>query len=97
MSNSIQREDIRRFSFFSDDFIYIHPFNKFLIGDLRYGFLPYDDKSLWGIEINTNTPEIHVDFKNLRDFNEKFYKEYWNMLSGNYQYQILENYKYEHR
>ena len=96
-SNSIQREDIRRFSFFSDDFIYIHPLNRFLIGDLRYGFLPYDDKSLWGIEINTNTPEIHVDFKNLRDFNEKFYKEYWNMLSGNYQYQILENYKYEHR
>ena len=59
--------------------------------------MPYDDKSLWGIEINPNTPEIHVDFKNLRDFNEKFYKEYWNMLSGNYQYQILENYKYEHR
>ncbi|HCK92135.1 MAG TPA: metal-dependent hydrolase, partial [Gammaproteobacteria bacterium] len=51
--------------------------NRFLIGDLRYGFLPYDDKSLWGIEININTPEIHVDFKNLRDFNEKFYKEYW--------------------
>ena len=92
-SNSIQRNDIRRFSFFSDDFIYIHPSNKFLIADLRYGSLPNDDKSLWGIEININTPELHADFKNLRDFDEKFYKEYWRMLSGNYKYQTLENLK----
>ena len=31
------------------------------------------------------------------ELHEKFYKEYWNMLSGNYQYQILENFKYENR
>ena len=39
------------------------------IHDLRYGILPHDNKSLWGIEINKNDPHKHVTFRNIRNFN----------------------------
>ena len=80
--NSIQRNDIRRFSYFSQDFIYLHPDYEYLIGDLRYGYLPHDDKSLWGIKIDTTLNE-HVVFKNLRNFEKKDYQSFWEMLNGN--------------
>ena len=44
--NSVQREDIKRFSYFSQDYIYLHPHFEFVIGDLRYGTLPHDYNSL---------------------------------------------------
>ena len=83
-NESTQRKDIRRFSYFSQDFIYLHPDNENIIADLRYGTLPYDDKSLWGIEININNPMQHVKFINLRKINEKQYSEFWDMLKGNF-------------
>ena len=83
-NQSTQRKDIRRFSYFSQNFIYLHPDNENIIADLRYGTLPYDDKSLWGIEIDTNNPMQHVKFINLRKINEKQYSEFWDMLKGNF-------------
>ena len=80
--NSKQRNDIRRFSYFSQDYIYLHPDYENLIADLRYGSLPHDNKSLWGIKIDTTTDK-HVDFKNLRDFEKKDYRNFWEMLKGN--------------
>ena len=83
-SDSKQRNDIRRFSYFTDDYIYLHPNNEFLIGDLRYGTLPHDNQSLWGIEIDIKNPDGHVNFKNLRNFDDKVYSDFWNMLKGNF-------------
>ena len=82
--NSTQRNDIRRFAYFSQDFIYLHPDFSNVIADLRYGTLPYDNKSLWGIEIKENEPNNHVKFKNIRNFNDEIYKEFWEMLKGNF-------------
>jgi inner membrane protein len=82
--DSVQREDIRRFSYFSQDFIYIHPTEQNIIADLRYGTLPYDNKPLWGIEIDTKYPEKHVTYKNLRTIDEKHYDEFWLMLNGSF-------------
>ena len=81
--NSIQRIDILRFAYFSQNYIYLHPDYDNLIADLRYGTLPHDDKSLWGIEINYNDPNNHVFFRNIRNFNDKVYDEFWEMLKGN--------------
>ena len=81
--DSIQRNDILRFSFFSQDYIYLHPDYNNLIADLRYGTLPYDNKSLWGIKIDEKNPNTHVFFKNIRNFNDKVYVEFWEMLKGN--------------
>ena len=81
--SSTQRKDIIRFAYFSDNYIYLHPDYNNLIADLRYGTLPYDNKSLWGIEIDNDKPNEHVFFKNIRNFNYKIYYEFWNMLKGN--------------
>jgi len=83
LNDSLQRNDIRKFSFFSQDFIYIHPDFKYIIADLRYGTLPHDDMSLWGIEVNTAENDKHVTFRNLRNFNNKHYQRFWEMLKGN--------------
>jgi len=80
--DSVQREDIRRFSFFSQDYIYIHPDHQYIIGDLRYGTLPYDDNSLWGIEIDIKHLNNHVTFNSLRDISDRQYDEFWLMLNG---------------
>ena len=80
--DSLQRNDIRKFSFFSQDFIYLHPDFKYLIADLRYGTLPDDDKSLWGIEINPAENDKHVTFRKLRNFQNYHYKRFWEMLNG---------------
>ena len=83
LNDSLQRNDIRKFSFFSQDFIYLHPDFKYLIADLRYGTLPHDDKSLWGIKINPAENDKHVTFRNLRNFNNNHYQRFWEMLKGN--------------
>ena len=83
-ANSTQRTDIKRFAYFSQDYIYLHPDYKNFIADLRYGILPHDNKSLWGIEINKNDPHKHVTFRNIRNFNREIYDEFWNMLKGNF-------------
>jgi len=80
---SLQRNDIRKFSSFSQDFIYLHPNFKYIIADLRYGTLPHDDMSLWGIEINPNENNKHVNFIKLRNFKNEDYKRFLEMLKGN--------------
>lgn len=82
-SNSQLMVDIDRFSFFSQGYIYFHPDFRNVIADLRYGTLPFDLNSLWGIEINEEKQDSHVEFKNLRNFKSFHYKEFWEMLKGN--------------
>ena len=79
---SEQRNDILRFSFFANDYIYIYPDLDYIIADLRYGTLPNDLNSLWGIKVKPENENQHVDFLSLRNFNTDFYKDFWNMLSG---------------
>ena len=82
--NSKQRNDIIRFSNFSQGFIFLHPDYDNIIADLRYGSLPHDGKSLWGIEIDPDRMNNHTKFKNLRNFDKQMYKEFWEMLRGNF-------------
>ncbi len=82
--DAIQRKDIIRFSYFSQDYIYLHPDYNNVIADLRYSSLPYDHKSLWGIEVNPDKYNEHVNFRNFRDFENKFYKRFLRMLRGNF-------------
>ena len=81
--DSLQRNDIRKFSYFSQDFVFLHPDFKNTIADLRYGTLPHDYRSLWGIEVDPNENEKHVIFKKLRNFKNEHYKKFWEMLNGN--------------
>jgi len=82
--NSVQRNDIRRFSYFSNNYIYLHPEHENVIADIRYGTLPYDDKSPWGIIIDETNPDNHVKFRNFRKVGDKQYNEFWLMLNGKF-------------
>lgn len=75
-------KDIHRFSFFSQGYIYFHPDLENVIADLRYGTLPFDLHSLWGIKINKEKPQSHVEYKNLRNFESYHYSQFWKMLKG---------------
>lgn len=82
--NSLLRNDIRRFSYFSQDYIFLHPDYDNVIGDLRYGTLPYDYRALWGIQFDLKRPESRANFINLRNFNDNDYSEFWKMLNGDF-------------
>ena len=81
--DSLQRNDIRKFSYFSQDFVFLHPDFKNTIADLRYGTLPHDHRSLWGIEVDPYENEKHVIFRKLRNFKNEHYQKFWEMLNGN--------------
>lgn len=80
--DSKQREDIRRFAYFSKDFIYMHQQSPNVIADLRYGTLPDNLQSLWGIKVTPEQPDTHARFVNLRNFKKRDYQRYLNMLFG---------------
>ncbi len=82
--NSTLRNDIKRFAYFSQDYIFLHPNHTNVIGDLRYGTLPYDFRALWGIQFDLKKPESHANFISLRNFEKNDYSEFWKMLNGNF-------------
>ena len=82
--DSLLRNDIRRFAYFSQNYIFLHPDYDNVMGDLRYGTLPYDYKALWGIQFDLKKPESHANFVNLRNFDNDDYSEFWKMLKGKF-------------
>jgi len=61
--NSQQAKDIKRFRWFSDDFLAISLKDSNVILDVRYSLLPNQIKLMWGIKLNQNKAEDeHVDY-----------------------------------
>jgi inner membrane protein len=83
-ADSLQRKDILRFAYFSQDYIYIHPSDPTIISDLRYGTLPHDTYSMWGIRVNPDTQNNHAQWMSLRNFKGRDYDGFWNMLKGDF-------------
>jgi len=78
--DSVLADDVKRFSYFSQGYIYMHPAYENVIADLRYGTLPFDIRSMWGIEIIQAAPNDHAEWKVMRDFTESDYENFWHML-----------------
>jgi len=78
-----QRKDIQRFARFSQGYIYQHPTYPHVLADLRYGTLPYDTYSLWGIRTSPAKPDAHVEFRHLREIAPGQLQEFKEMLKGN--------------
>ena len=75
--SSIQKKDIDRFMWFSQDFVAINPKNQFELLDIRYSNLPNEVGGLWGIRLTPDFDE-HVEFVSNRalqtsDFKKIFY------------------------
>jgi|AntRauTorckE6833_2_1112554.scaffolds.fasta_scaffold00035_48 inner membrane protein len=74
--------DIERFSKLSDGILIRHPDHEYVIGDGRYSMLPTTLSPLWGIEIDTTSPNQHVDFGTYRDASPEVRQAFMDMLLG---------------
>lgn len=82
--DSVQREDIDRFSAFSAQYVALHPQQENVVGDIRYSLLPHSSVPLWGIVIDTHQPQEHARFMTFRNLNPQVREQFVGMLSGTY-------------
>ena len=78
--NSTLYKDIQRFNFFSDYSLAYFDENKNILGDQRYGVLPNSTIPLWGITVDRNKPDEHVEYKTFREVNDENLDEFKKML-----------------
>ncbi len=78
---SQQAKDIKRFAWFSQNYLAISPTNKNLIVDVRYSILPNQISGLWGIELSPEAGFIeHTKFISNRNKSENRIKALIDMI-----------------
>jgi inner membrane protein len=80
--NSTQREDIRRFNYFAEGYLFEY---QGTIADLRYSAEPHKIQPIWGIRIHPDTPDAHVDYLGYTRPNGRALNVTWSMLMGTYE------------
>lgn len=77
-------DDIARFAHFSDQYLAFHPEYENIIGDVRYGMLPFSLNPLWGIQIDLGEPDRHAVFKTFRETDRMSaqMQQLWDMICG---------------
>ena len=84
-NESQQAEDIRRFSWFSDGYLAVHPRHSDRIIDVRYSFLPNRIGSMWMIELDPDKDATaHVSYLHEPEGREGNLPIIWRMITGNY-------------
>ena len=79
----IQKKDIDRFVWFSQDFVAVNPENEYELLDIRYSNLPNEIGGLWGIHLTPNT-EKHVEFISNRSLQKRDFKKFFQMIFNVY-------------
>ncbi len=79
---SVLYRDVRRFDFFSDGYLALHPEDPGLLGDVRYAMLPTATRPLWGIRLDTQHPEAHAQFETSRQMSRQEISRFFEMLEG---------------
>ena len=81
--NSQQARDIRRFKWFSNDYLAIDQDDSLLIVDMRYSHLPNEIKGLWGIRLDPGAAaNEHVTWITRRSADTERFQQLWDMLNG---------------
>lgn len=80
--DSILYNDIKRFGFFSDDYLVWYPGKQNVIGDMRYALLPDSTMPLWGIEFDMDQSDKHAHFVTFRENNQKNRERFFKMVKG---------------
>jgi len=75
-------DDIERFRFFSQGYLFVHLEDRNVLGDLRYAMLPDSVVPLWGIRVNPAAPEEHVSLEYFRDPSAPNRAHLWDMIWG---------------
>jgi len=77
---SLLGRDLRRFAYFSDNYLIRHPSQANVLGDIRYAMLPDSDQPLWGIKFDLNQPEQHAEYVTFRNTGDAVWKPFLRML-----------------
>jgi inner membrane protein len=81
-AGTVLAEDVERFRFFSQGYLYRSPEAADLIGDLRYAMHPDSIEPLWGIRLNMDAPDSNVAFVHFRDPSKRAFARLWRMISA---------------
>ena len=76
-------DDIERFRFFSQGYLFIHPEQKDAVADLRYAMFPDSLMPLWGIRVDPSAPDEHVSMEYFRKASPDAFSHLWGMITGN--------------
>ena len=79
-TNSTLYADIKRFEYFSDDFVIQYPGKEHIIGDVRYSMSPLSAIPLWGIEMNLLETNQHVQYAFYRESSKQNRQQFIDML-----------------
>lgn len=77
---SQQAIDVARFSWFSQDYVALHPQDPAQVVDIRYSMLPNELQPIWGIELSPERHHQHVRFRNHRENSGDKAKQLWRMI-----------------
>ena len=80
--DSVLADDIERFRFFSQGYLYRYSDEVNVVADLRYAMFPDSIKPLWGIRMNPENPEDHVSMEYFRDPSQRSLDRLWRMIRG---------------
>ena len=79
---STQDVDIQRFIEFSEGYVAYDPEQSNVLGDIRYSMLPTSVRPLWGIVLDPENSEQHVDFHFFRESSASQRQVFIDMLRG---------------
>ena len=80
--DSVVFNDIERFTRFSDGYVALDRDDFSILGDMRYSMLPISAKPLWGIVIDEDKPNQHVEYRFFRKMDDESRQAFLNMLKG---------------
>ncbi len=80
--SATQQQDLAYFTFFSDGWLAYAPNQNGLIGDMRFAMLPDQSGPIWGIRLQSDQPEAHVQFENIRTRQAGDLARLWMMIKG---------------
>lgn len=79
---SVLGRDIERFRFFSQGYLYQHPTEANVVGDIRYAMWPDSVVPLWGIRIDPTQVDAHTEMVHYRDPSKPARERLWAMICG---------------
>ncbi len=79
-ADSRQARDLARFTWFSKDYVALHPHLPHRVIDIRYSLLPHEINALWSIELNPLSPESGVDYLTHREDSSSKGRQLWHMI-----------------
>lgn len=81
-TDSIAREDIRRFNYFAQGYLFEY---QGTLADMRYSAEPHQIQPIWGIRVDRNNPDNHVERVSYRGPAARALDTTWDMMWGDYQ------------